>query len=130
MNKLKKTIKLSALVPEFLSALNGVLKLTDRELGLMVELIKLDVNYIKLPRMNKNIVNTVNRKYLMQELKLPKDRLSRYIKSFKERGLLITGPAEDEVRVNPAIVPLIIGDRVQITLILKVEDDRNDNKTK
>ena len=36
------------------------------------------------------------------------------------------GKAEDEVFVNMALIPEIIGDRVQITVILKVKKDEDE----
>lgn len=49
MNKLVKTVNKDDLITEFLTSLNGILRLTDRELELMAELIRLDINYNKLP---------------------------------------------------------------------------------
>ena len=92
MNKLVKKVSSKELIPEFLRALNGILRLTDRELELMVMLIQLDIDYVKTED-NKNVANTANRKLIMSTLGITKDNLSRYIKSFKEKGLLIEGPA-------------------------------------
>lgn len=36
------------------------------------------------------------------------------------------GKAKDEVFVNKALIPEIIGDRVQITVILKVKKDEDE----
>lgn len=127
MNKLVKTVKLNDLLPEFLQTINGILRLTNRELQVLVELIKLDVGYVKLPKVSKNIVDKKGRKHIMSVLNMEGERLSRFIKRFKELGLLIVGPAEDDCWVNPAIIPIIINDRVQITLILRV-DSKEDEK--
>lgn len=127
MNKLVKSVNKTDLYKEFLNSLNGVLQLTDRELELMATLVDLDVNYIKLPGCSKNIINTENRKYIRQKLGITPDNLSRYIGRFRDKGLLIQGKVEDEVTVNKAIIPEIIGDRVQITIILKLKNETNDN---
>ena len=55
MNKLVKSVNKNDLVTEFLISLNGILRLTDRELELMAEFIRLDLNYNKQPNENKNI---------------------------------------------------------------------------
>lgn len=123
MNKLVKSITKQDLIPEFLTALNGILKLTDRELELMSTLINMDMNYETLPNVNKNVANRQNRKWIIENLGITKDNLSRYIKSFKEKGILLAGPAEDELKVNPALIPIVIGDRVQITVIIKLKGD-------
>lgn len=125
MNKLVKTVNKDDLITEFLTSLNGILRLTDRELELMAELIRLDINYNKLPNEHKNIANRQNRKYIIQTLGITKDNLSRYIKAFKEKGILIAGPAEDELSVNKALIPEIIGDRVQVTIIIRIHENNN-----
>lgn len=125
MNKLVKTVNKDDLITEFLTSLNGILRLTDRELELMAELIRLDINYNKLPNEHKNIANSQNRKHIIQTLGITKDNLSRYIKAFKEKGILIAGPAEDELSVNKALIPEIIGDRVQVTIIIRIHGNNN-----
>jgi hypothetical protein len=125
MNKLVKTVNKDDLITEFLTSLNGILRLTDRELELMAELIRLDINYNKLPNEHKNIANGQNRKHIIQTLGITKDNLSRYIKAFKEKGILIAGPAEDELSVNKALIPEIIGDRVQVTIIIRIHGNNN-----
>lgn len=125
MNKLVKSVSDNELITEFLHALNGILKLTDRELELMATFIKMDIEYERIPDIAKNVANTKNRKWIIENLGITKDNLSRYIKSFKEKGILKAGPAEDELTVNKALIPIVIGDRVQITVILKIKDENN-----
>lgn len=127
MNKLVKSVNKNDLVTEFLISLNGILRLTDRELELMAELIRLDLNYNKQPNENKNIANRANRKHIINALGITKDNLSRYIKSFKQKGILVAGPAEDELSVNKALIPEIIGDRVQVTIIIRINDETISN---
>lgn len=126
MNKLVKSVDRDDLITEFLMSLNGILRLTDRELELMAEFIRLDINYVKGPNENKNIANRLNRKHIISTLGITKDNLSRYIKSFKQKGILVSGPAEDELSVNKALIPEIIGDRVQVTIIIRI-NERNNN---
>lgn len=127
MNKLVKSVNKNDLVTEFLISLNGILRLTDRELELMAEFIRLDLNYNKQPNENKNIANRANRKNIINTLGITKDNLSRYIKSFKQKGILVAGPAEDELSVNKALIPEIIGDRVQVTIIIRINDETISN---
>lgn len=120
MNKLVKTVPNTDLYIEFLKSLNGILGLTEREIELMAVFIKLDIEYPKLPGLNKNVANTINRKYIINSMHVTRDNLSRYIKRFREKGLLVAGKAEDELMVNKILIPEIIADRVQITIILKI----------
>lgn len=125
MNKLVKSVSKSDLIMEFLKGLNGVLDLTARELELLATFVELDINTPKLPNIHKNVVSTENRKYIKSTLGITPDNLSRYIARFKAQGILIKGKAEDEVYVNKALIPEIIGDRVQITIILRVNKDED-----
>ena len=126
MNKLVKTVSRTDLYREFLNSLNGILKLTDRELELLTTFIDIDVNTPKLPNVRKNVISTENRKYIKRTLGITPDNLSRYIAKFKPQGILRVGKADDEVMVSKALIPEIIGDRVQITIILKVNKDEDE----
>lgn len=120
MNKLVKTIDKKDLYFEFLTSLNGILQLTNREMELLTVLISIDVNTPKLPDYTKNIISAENRKYIKATLGITKDNLSRYIGRFKDKGIIVKGRADDEWLINPALIPEIIGDRVQISIILKI----------
>ena len=105
MNKLVKTVSRTDLYREFLNSLNGILKLTDRELELLTTFIDIDVNTPKLPNVRKNVISTENRKYIKRTLGITPDNLSRYIAKFKQQGILRVGKADDEVMVSKALIP-------------------------
>ena len=122
MNKLVKSVSNSNLYYEFLQSLNGILKLTDRELELFATLLKFDVEYIKEPNKPKNIANTNNRRWIIENLGITRDNLSRYLKKFRDEGFIVRGRTEGELYVARALIPVMINDRVQITIILKVDE--------
>lgn len=123
MNKLVKTVNKDNLYYEYLNALNGILQLTDRELELLTKFVELDVNFDSTLGISKNIANTNNRRMIKSTMGITPDNLSRYISKFKKEGLLVQGKAEDELIVNKILIPEIIKDRVQITLILRVNEE-------
>ena len=125
MNKLVKGVSKTDLYNEFLKSLNGILDLTDRELQLLSTFIQLDINTPKLPNISKNVISTENRKYIRKTLGITPDKLSRYITKFKNQGILVKGRVEDEVMVNKALIPEVIGDRVQITIVLRLNKDES-----
>lgn len=125
MNKLVKTVSRTDLYKEFLKSLNGILDLTDRELELLATFIDIDINTPKLPNISKNVISTENRKYIRKVLGITPDNLSRYITKFKNQGILVKGKIEDEVMVSKALVPEIIGDRVQVTIVLRISKDES-----
>ena len=122
MNKLVKSVSNSNLYYEFLQSLNGILKLTDRELELFAALLRFDVEYVKVPNKPKNIANTANRKWIIDNLGITRDNLSRYLRKFREEGFIVKGRVEGELTVARALIPVIINDREQITIILKVDE--------
>lgn len=126
MNKLVKKVSKTDLYKEFLKSLNGILDLTNRELELLAMFIDLDINTPKLPNISKNVISAENRKYIKRTLGITPDNLSRYIAKFKSQGILVKGEIEDEVKVNKVLIPEIIGDRVQITIILRLNKDENE----
>lgn len=125
MNKLVKGVSKTDLYNEFLKSLNGILDLTDRELQLLSTFIQLDINTPKLPNISKNVISTENRRYIRKTLGITPDNLSRYITKFKNQGILVKGRVEDEVMVNKALIPEVIGDRVQITIVLRLNKDES-----
>lgn len=122
MNKLVKTVNKGNLYYEYLNALNGILQLTNRELELLTKFVELDVNFTPILGVSKNVANTDNRRMIKSTMGITSDNLSRYISKFKKEGLLVQGKAEDELVVNKILIPEIIKDRVQITLILRVNE--------
>ena len=87
----------------------------------MVLLIELDINTPKLPGYSKNVISTENRRYLKAATGITGDNLSRYIGRLRDKGLFVKGKADDEWMVNPALITEVIGDRVQITIVLRLD---------
>lgn len=123
MNKLVKKCKKKDLYSEFLRSLNGIIQLPDRELQLLTTLVDLQINKQKLPGTSESVISTENRKYITHTLGITPDNLSRYLSKFKEQGLLVRGKIDNEWLVNKILIPEIIKDRVQITIILKVNNE-------
>lgn len=122
MNKLVKVVEKQDLYREFLKSINGILQLTDRELDLLLILIDIYNNMPKLPDYSKNIISTENRKYIKTTTGITSDNLSRYLTRFKSKGILVKGKVDDEWLLNPAVIPELIGDRIQVTIILKTNE--------
>ena len=124
MNKFIKSVKRSKLYQEYIRSINGLLNLTEKEILVLTEIIQLDVSYVKLTGIPKNVVNTVNRRYLISKLGISKENLSRMIRILKNKQLLIVNSDSGEIIVNRALIPDIINDRIQVTMIIKI--DKND----
>lgn len=123
MNKLVKTCSKKDLYFEFLKALNGIIQLPNRELELLSCLIELQVNKPNLEGYHENVISAENRKYLTSKTGITPDNLSRYFSKFKELGFLVKGKIDGQWLVNKILIPELIKDRVQISIILKVNEE-------
>jgi hypothetical protein len=56
------------------------------------------------------------------------DNLSRYFTKFKERGILVKGNIDNQWLVNQALIPEVIRNTVQITIIVKTNDNYDSSK--
>ena len=105
---------------EFLRVINGLLKLSSREIDVLEWLIKLDIEW--KPKSNndiKNILSTENRRLIMRETMIRKSNFTKYINVLKDKGLII----ESENRcyqVLPDIIPIKTKDN-NIEIIFNIE---------
>ena len=123
MNKLVKQVRKEDLYSEFLKALNGIIDLPKRELQLLTLLVRLQVE----PQLSNNdpetgVLSANNRKYIEKELGITQDNQSRYYKKFKDLGYLVKGKIDKQWLVNQILIPQVIKDRVQITLVLRISE--------
>lgn len=126
MNKLVKQINKNELCTEFLKALNGIIDLPKRELQLLTLLVRLQME----PQLSNNnpedgVISAVNRKYVEKETGITPDNQSRYFKKFKDLGYLVKGKVDRQWLVNQILIPQVIKDRVQLTVILRIKDKEN-----
>ena len=127
MNKLVKQVKKEDLYSEFLKALNGIIDLPKRELQLLTLLVRLQME----PQLSNNdpetgVLSANNRKFIEKETGITQDNQSRYYKKFKDLGYLVKGKIDRQWLVNQILLPQVIKDRVQITIILRINEG-NDN---
>lgn len=121
MNKLVKDIPAKRLSYEFLHSLNGIIGLTERELQLLAAMLDL---YLAEPKYRDSIDCTDARKKIISITGVSKENLSRYIRLFKQKGLLARSKKHGASTLNTAIVPVVIGGKtVQITMILKIKSN-------
>lgn len=122
MNTFVKTIKANKISNEFLRSLNGLMGLSPRELELFVEILKIHIRNSSNKNRTGFIDSSDNRKFLMSETNITPDNMSRYMKMFRQKGLLFT--ENGRTIINKALIPIVIGgNKIQITLILKINDN-------
>lgn len=86
-------------------------------------LVKLDVEWPDND-IDKDIISTACRKYMMKHANITKSNLSFTLKSLKTKGLLIT-PAIGSSWVNPIFIPKSKTDKYTVEFIIDFKDDEN-----
>lgn len=87
---LRKKVKKNKLFIEHLSIISKLLDISPRETEVLSLLMELDYKWkAKLTTDVKNILSTDNRRLIMQETRVNKNNLSKYIAVLKSKGLLI-----------------------------------------
>lgn len=75
--------------------------------------------------LESGVISAVNRKYIEKETGITQDNQSRYYKKFKDLGYLVKGKIDRQWLVNQILLPQVIKDRVQITIILRIDEEEN-----
>lgn len=75
--------------------------------------------------LESGVISAVNRKYIEKETGITQDNQSRYYKKFKDLGYLVKGKIDRQWLVNQILLPQVIKDRVQVTIILRIKNEEN-----
>ena len=119
-------MKFDAVIPKkrilkkYVHILNSMLELTEREMDILAILMEIDLNWSD--SQPKNIVNTKSRRYIMQNTYVNKNNLSKYIRKYKEKGILVM--SEPKVcSINNILLPtsLITDNNINIEFTLNLE---------
>ncbi len=124
----KASIKKTRFFKRYVEIINVLFNLSNRETDVLALLMELDYNWHN--DKFKNILDTSSRKYVMKETYVNKSNLSRYIASFKDKGILSTTPDGWEIskKVMPVIKEIkddsgkIISKGMVITFNINIED--------
>lgn len=124
MNKFVKNIKQSDIYKEYLNSLNGILRLTPRELDILAKIVEYNPNATDQTEF-ANVVSLQIRRKLIKELRVNKSNLSKFISNFIDKKILIKDSITGGVHINKALSPIIDNDTVTIQMIIKLNDDKN-----
>lgn len=125
MNKYSKKVKYKNRYKEFVRVINGNLNLSYRELEIFALLVQIDAEWRSLFEGDvKNVNSTDNRRAVMKESRINRNNLSRYIKSFTERGFLVDN-GHGGLIVNPLLVPNL-DEENKMTVIFEFEYNKNE----
>ena len=83
---------------KYYQTINGILKLTGKELAILVLLSN---SKLQLGITDKELFSSKSRKLMAETLGISKFNLNNYIKSMKDRGIIIK--QEKSLAINPAV---------------------------
>ena len=119
-NQYRKKIQKKNLYKEFLTVLNGLLRLSDREVELLSLLMQLDDEWKPLLDNNKDILTTDRRRFIIEKTGITKTNLSKYLKQLKDKGILIENSLGG-TEINSVFMPKLTSGVVDITFTLETE---------
>lgn len=121
MNKYQKTIKRKNKYREFIKVLNGILKLSARQVDILVAVMEIDSTMSDEEFEEKGLINRRTRKKIMLDENIVKTNLSRFMASFKELGIIVE-TNEGKLYLNPLFKPKEEPDRITVEFILQYID--------
>lgn len=116
---IEASIKKTRFFRRYVEIINVLFNLSNREMDILALLMELDYQWHN--DKFKNILDTSSRKYIMKETYVNKSNLSRYIATFKDRGIIT--PISDGWEINKKIKPTIIEGVLGITFNINIEDN-------
>lgn len=121
MNRFVKQIEPSNIYREYLTSLNGLLRLTEKELDILAKIIELNPSSTD-PEVYANVVSLPVRRKVIKDAKVNKANLSKHITNFTKRGYLIKDNITGSVVINKALVPIIENGVVTIQMIIRLDE--------
>lgn len=115
----KALVPKSKVIRKYLSIINCSLNLTERELDVLALIISMELSWDNVKE--KNIIDTNSRRYIMQNTYINKNNLSKYIKKYKEKELLVEYlPKKWRVNENVVQKDMFLNDTLQICFLLNI----------
>lgn len=108
---LEKVVKKENIYKEYLRLVNGITKLTDKELEIVDCLLKIN-------DLDDNILSTENRKKVQQECKANELNLNNHISNLKKK--LIIKEQEGILVLNDNIIPDYVNGDILVVYRLKI----------
>lgn len=119
-NIFSKLVNKDTIYREFLNSLNGLLKLTEKELQVLSIILTVSPE-VRTYDEYTNVVSTNIRRKIMKETGINKANLSTFIKSFIKKKLLIKDSITNAIWINRAIIPIIQDGKATISIVLKID---------
>jgi len=126
MKAYRKIIKRKNLYRQFLELANPLLGLTNRELEVLTILLQIQMEQKPMFGHKYDILNAQNRKFVMNETRVNKVNLSKYISRMKKLGIVLKD--QDGHYINNMFIPELKDNKVEILYLLEIEKENEINK--
>lgn len=120
--RFSKEVESGEFFKTYLTVINGILHLTEKEIEVLAEFMLLqsdDTTLVKSPL----LFGAKNRAIVRKQLGMSQYNLNNYIKSLKDKRILLEN--EDVLYINPPLSVLRDGDSVKIEVNLNISDKHN-----
>jgi len=116
MNQFQKIVKKNRIYVEYVNLLAPLLNLTERQLQVLAYIVELATQCD-----NYDILNTDNRRIIINECHINKHNLSRFVKIYRNKRIL---HSIDRITysVNPSLLPIIKDNIIQISYIINIDE--------
>lgn len=122
----KKTINKEDFYPVYLKTLNGQLALTNRELEVLVELCKLQAQYMNKEysdeQLSKLVFSSSNRKSISTQLSISPYNFNNIIKTLKAKYVILPTNSKG-YKINKSLFVSDSEEDYSITFKLKIQHD-------
>lgn len=122
----KKTINKEDFYPVYLRTLNGQLALTNRELEVLVELCKLQAQYMNKEysdeQLSKLVFSSSNRKSISTQLSISPYNFNNIIKTLKAKYVILPTDSKG-YKINKSLFVSDSEEDYSITFKLKIQHD-------
>jgi len=120
MKAYRKTVNKSQVYKEYINILNGLLKLSGKEMEVLSLLLEIEATKPPILGSKPDLLCTDNRRALMDKTNINKNNLSKYLSVLKERSIILRD--DNGNYINPLFVPDIIGNISETVFVLDIEE--------
>lgn len=112
MNGLSKIIDKKDVYTEYLSVLNGILKLTDKQILVLAKIIEL---------VKDDILSTEVRKDICTELQMSDANLRKCLVTLKKKKYIYL--TNETININHLLIPIIDNNTVTLDVVFKLNNN-------
>lgn len=112
MNGLSKIIDRKDIFTEYLTVLNGILKLTDKQILVLAKIIELAKD---------NVLSTEVRKDICIDLQMSDANLRKCLVTLKKKKYIYLN--NDLVTINKLLIPIIVDNAITIDIVFNIKNN-------